>query len=115
MISVSITEQRIIWMEEMDYIDTIIEPNKILRIYHINYQEHYVWGGGLFYGDGQINKIYENIYKTFPLAEDALKTYVGPNTTRERNEYVEWPNYFKNGFAELNCLLSSKLKIEKIF
>ena len=65
-------------------------------------------------GEG-INLTYEKIRKTFPLGEKALETYVGPNTTRERNEYVSWPNYFENGFAELICLLASKLNIEGIF
>ena len=64
---------------------------------------------------GEMNVVYENIYKTFPLEEKAIETYVGPNTTRERNKYVEWPAYFENGFAELNCLLASKLEVERIF
>lgn len=65
--------------------------------------------------DGEMNLIYEKIYQTFPLEEKTIATYVGPNTTRERNQYVEWPAYFENGFAELNCLLASKLEIEKVF
>ncbi len=64
---------------------------------------------------GEMSELYKNIYETFPLDENALKTYVGPNTTRERNKYVAWPAYFENGFAELNCLLASKLKIEELF
>ena len=64
---------------------------------------------------GEMNEIYRNIYETFPLDENALETYVGPNTTRKRNKYVAWPAYFENGFAELNCLLASKLSIEVIF
>lgn len=64
---------------------------------------------------GEMNEIYRNIYETFPLDENALETYVGPNTTRERNKYVAWPAYFENGFAELICLLASKLDIENIF
>lgn len=71
-------------------------------------------GWWCFLGE-DMNLTYKKIYKTFPLGEKALETYVGPNTTRERNEYVSWPNYFENGFAELICLLASKLNIEGIF
>ena len=63
----------------------------------------------------EMSSIYDGIYNTFPLNEKELETYVGPNTTRERNYYVEWPNYFENGFAELICLLASKIEIDKIF
>lgn len=71
-------------------------------------------GWWIFLGD-DIKTLYREIGETFPLSQDAINTYVGPNTTRERNEYVMWPNYFNNGFAELICLTSSKLKIEEIF
>lgn len=64
---------------------------------------------------GNMQDIYGEIYKTFPLSDDAIKTYVGPNTTRIRNEYVSWPDYFENGFAFLICTLASKLDIESIF
>ena len=62
-----------------------------------------------------MNKIYKKIYNTFPLNEEAIKTYVGPNTTRERNKYVKWPDFYENGFAKLVCLLSSKIEIDEIF
>lgn len=67
-------------------------------------------GWWIFLG-GEMNQIYTEIYNTFPLTKDAIQTYVGPNTTRERNEYVKLPDYFENGFAELVCLTASKLNI----
>ncbi|WP_412481689.1 hypothetical protein [Pseudomonas asiatica] len=45
-----------------------------------------------------IYKIYENSY---PLKENILRLYVGPNTTREVNPLFSWPSFFTNGFAEL--------------
>lgn len=64
---------------------------------------------------GRLNSIYTNIYNTFPLNEQALKTYVGPNTTRERNSFVKWPDFFENGFAKHICLYASKLRVEEVF
>lgn len=46
------------------------------------------------------------LLESFPISSEVLKTYVGPNTTRERLELVTWPNYFENGFAELQVYLS---------
>ena len=70
-----------------------------------------LFGWWTFLGNG-INEIYKEIYKTFPLSQNAINTYVGPNTTRERNKYVQWPDYFENGFAELNCYLASEINID---
>lgn len=57
----------------------------------------------------EISSIFKDISKQFPLDEHVVKLYVGPNTTRERNQLVTWPNYFTNGFSELNIRLMSKL------
>ncbi|MDF2177504.1 hypothetical protein P2G88_04490 [Aliiglaciecola sp. CAU 1673] len=46
---------------------------------------------------------------TFPLNDNILETYVGPNTTRERNPLVAWPAYFSNGFSELYVLMSQDI------
>ncbi len=45
----------------------------------------------------------------FPLPQNVVDLYVGPNTTRVRHPLVTWPGYFENGFAELDILLASKL------
>ena len=50
------------------------------------------------------------VLHSFPLEPNVLKTYIGPNTTRERLEWVQWPNYFENGFARLNLLTSIALQ-----
>ena len=44
--------------------------------------------------------------QSFPIEEPELEVYVGPNTSRERNELMTWPSYFNNGFAELQVNLA---------
>jgi hypothetical protein len=44
----------------------------------------------------------------FPLSDDVVKTYTGPNTARDRHPLVKWPEYFQNGFGELNVRLSRR-------
>jgi hypothetical protein len=38
---------------------------------------------------------------SYPLNEEILTIYVGPNTTRNRNELFKAPGFYTNGFAEL--------------
>ena len=71
-------------------------------------------GWWCFLGNG-INDVYSQMYKTFPLSEEGIKTYVGPNTTRERNKYAKWPDFFENGFAKTICLYASKLDVDSLF
>ncbi|WP_146146924.1 hypothetical protein [Pseudomonas sp. BBP2017] len=47
------------------------------------------------------DSIYERYANSYPLPENVLNLYVGPNTTRARNPLIEWPAFFTNGFAEL--------------
>ena len=49
----------------------------------------------------EAEEIYSTIASSFPLSDGAIKTYLGPNTTRERNPYVELPAAFSNGYLEL--------------
>jgi hypothetical protein len=44
--------------------------------------------------------------RCFPLSNQTIAFYVGPNTTRRRDPLVSEPNYFKNGFAQLNVTLA---------
>lgn len=44
----------------------------------------------------------------FPLAGEVVSTYTGPNTTRDRNPMVKWPDFFTNGFAELLMRLARR-------
>ena len=45
----------------------------------------------------------------FPLSTEVVTQYTGPNTTRERHPLVLWPDYFTNGFAELNMRIAAEL------
>lgn len=42
-------------------------------------------------------------------SEQEIETYVGPNTSRERNPMYTLPDYFNNGLAELNVRISLSL------
>lgn len=66
-----------------------------------------LWWGLL--PDKRVTTAFCEIAKEFPLSEEAIRLYVGPNTTRERNPLVKWPDYFTNGFAELNVRLACSL------
>ena len=48
---------------------------------------------------------------SYPLNRRTLITYVGPNTSRVRNDFFSWPNFFTSGFAEL--LAEQSLNISK--
>ena len=113
--------------EEHNYYRTTNFMDSRNGIYRYNYKTQkddaylpYELSGTMFFGwwaflENDMNQTYKAIYETFPLSQEAVSTYVGPNTTRERNKYVQWPDYFENGFAELSCLLASKLNLDKIF
>ena len=66
-----------------------------------------IWWGML--PDARVASAYCELSRSFPLSDEAITLYVGPNTTRERNPLVTWPDYFTNGFAELNSRLMCKL------
>ena len=44
----------------------------------------------------------------FPPGGEVVRTYTGPNTTRDRNPMVKWPEFFENGFGELLVRLSRR-------
>lgn len=67
----------------------------------------YGWWGML--SGTEITGHFGVIAMQFPLGADALKTYIGPNTTRARNRLVAWPAYFTNGFAELVVRLENRM------
>ena len=66
-----------------------------------------IWWGML--NDPRVTVAYCELAQNFPLPNEAVTLYVGPNTTRERHPLVTWPGYFANGFAELNARLMCKL------
>lgn len=47
------------------------------------------------------DKFYKKYKNSYPLSGELLSIYVGPNTTRDRNNLFSWPNFFTDGFAEL--------------
>jgi hypothetical protein len=53
-----------------------------------------------------VDEVYKEYSESYPLPEDAINLYVGPNTTRKRNPLFQWPDFFTNGFAELIALQS---------
>lgn len=108
--------------EECDYYRTTNYMDGRNGLYRYNYKtqantayQQYELSGTLFLGwwsflgGDDIKQVYREISKTFPLSQDAINTYVGPNTTRERNSLVRWPDYFENGFAELIVLLATMI------
>lgn len=60
-----------------------------------------------FSGSSVLLEEYQNM--EFPLSADIVELYVGPNTTRVRHPLVTWPDFFENGFAELNILLATQV------
>lgn len=67
-------------------------------------------GWYVFLGSGQLIEDYSAL--PFPLPEEVIALYVGPNTTRTRHPLVRWPDYFTNGFAELHVLMAITLSQE---
>lgn len=65
----------------------------------------YLFGWWAFLEDERITNTYSQMAEFFPLDDNVIKTYVGPNTTRNRHEMVAQPNLYENGYSELICRL----------
>jgi len=63
------------------------------------------WG---MFPTGRARDMCEDMTGRFPLADEVVKTYTGPNTTRDRHPMVQWPEFFGNGFGELLVRLSRR-------
>jgi len=63
------------------------------------------WG---FLGNPRMQAVYVDIAGRFPLPPEVVTLYTGPNTTRPRHPLVTWPDFFGNGFGELNARLAGK-------
>jgi hypothetical protein len=65
-----------------------------------------------------VDLIFRTYALSYPLPEDAIKLYVGPNTTRIRNPLYQWPAFFTNGFAKLIAMhawyVSKNYKIKQL-
>ncbi len=57
---------------------------------------YYVFMNSSLYEQGM-----ELMKTEYPLSNQALSYYVGPNSTRLRHPLFKWPDYFENGFAEI--------------
>lgn len=57
----------------------------------------------------RINEIYCKTANLFPLPEDVLKVYVGPNTSRVRHTLIQEPDRYYNGLTELISRLACKI------
>lgn len=69
----------------------------------------YLFGWWALLEDGRITDTYSQMAELFPLDDNVIKTYVGPNTTRNRHEMVAQPNLYENGYSELICRLVSEI------
>lgn len=49
------------------------------------------------------NKVFESYKNAYPLTQEVVDIYVGPNTTRVRNPMFRWPDYFVDGFAQMHA------------
>ena len=58
----------------------------------------------------RVSEAYYEMAQRFPLDENVIDIYVGPNTNRERHNIVKLPDSYYNGMNELICRLASKLK-----
>ena len=59
--------------------------------------------------------LYRQIATTFPLSDECLSLYVGPNTNRDRNPLVILPDFYINGFAELLVIMGINTDLSVLF
>jgi hypothetical protein len=60
-----------------------------------------VLGESWYYFLNGVDGIFDGYHNSYPLSKEAVDLYTGPNTTRERNPYFVWPDYFKKGFSQM--------------
>lgn len=65
-------------------------------------------GWWTFLGTERMLAVYKQIAQQFPLPQNMVDLYVGPNTTRDRHPLVKAPDSYYNGFHQLIVLLASK-------
>ncbi|RDU34741.1 hypothetical protein DRW41_21845 [Neobacillus piezotolerans] len=67
-------------------------------------------GWWTFLGSERIKSVYADLADQFPLSQEAVNLYVGPNTTRERNPHIADPSSYYNGYKKLLSLLASGIE-----
>ena len=123
-------------LEKQLFDKVLVEPNKETSFYKMNnfmdgrnglYRWNYstVMGDGYgpyelsgtfslgwwtFLGSERIKRVYLKLAQQYPLSQETIDIYVGPNTSRERNPYVNDPDSYRNGIKEILAILASKLK-----
>lgn len=66
-------------------------------------------GWWAFLGTERSCSVYDEMADRFPLSEEVVALYVGPNTTRDRHPLVADPESYENGFRELIVRLAGRL------
>jgi hypothetical protein len=61
----------------------------------------FLYGWWAFLRTPAVAAVHAEQASVFPLSADLVATYVGPNTTRERNPLTRLPDFYTNGFAAL--------------
>lgn len=69
------------------------------------------FGWWSFFDDPRIARMYSQIASQFPLSEDVIDVYVGPNTTRERNPLVALPQSYHNGLRKAMVSLAAAIDL----
>jgi hypothetical protein len=66
-------------------------------------------GWWAFLGTDASCALYAGLARSFPLTDDVVAVYVGPNTSRERHPLVSDPASYTNGFRQLIVTLAAAL------
>lgn len=64
-------------------------------------------GWHTFLQNSEIVEIYEQIASEFPLSDEVIDVYVGPNTTRDRHPLVTLPESYRNNWRKTIILLAA--------
>jgi len=67
----------------------------------------FLLGWWSFTNNNTIKGAYKQMIDLYPLSDAVIKTYVGPNTTRERNPWIDVPDSLNKGLYELICRLAA--------
>lgn len=66
-------------------------------------------GWWIFLENPKTNNLYKEMSKKFPLSDDVIKLYYGPETIRDRHYLITGSNQFVNGYIELINVLASEI------
>ncbi|HVL24332.1 MAG TPA: hypothetical protein VM450_09605, partial [Thermomicrobiales bacterium] len=69
------------------------------------------FGWWMFLNAEDVRSAHQKMGQSFPMAQEAIDVYVGPNTTRDRHPLATLPSFFRNGMAEVIVRLAAELQI----